>query len=184
MSRRSVATVTDRRPEQGDVEALLEAAVRAPTHHLTEPWRFIVLAGPELGALGEVMGRRIRRERPGDPRIEERVAAEASRPLRAPVIVTVVYTPSDHPKAIENEDRYAVGAAMQNLLLAAAARGLGAFLRTGPAATDPEVAEFLGLGGGEEVAGFIYLGYPASEEQPPPKPRTHPAERTIWRGWA
>jgi nitroreductase len=45
------------------------------------------------------------------------------------------------------------------------------------------VAEHLGLAPGEEVAGFIYLGHPAQEDPPPPKPRTGAAERTIWKGW-
>jgi nitroreductase len=183
MTRRSIGAVTDARPERADIEALLDAAVRAPTHHLTEPWRFIVLAGPARQELGEVMGRRVCRELAGDPRLEERVRFEESRPLRAPVILTVVYTPSSHPKAIENEDRYAMGAAMQNVLLAAHARGLAGFLQTGPAAGDPAVAKHLGLAPGEEIAGFIYLGHPAPENPPPPKPRTAPADRTIWKGW-
>jgi nitroreductase len=183
MSRRSIGAVTDEQPERADIEALLDAAVRAPTHHLTEPWRFIVLAGDARRELGEVMGRRVRRELAGDPRLEEKVQFEEGRPLRAPVILTAVYTPSSHPKAVENEDRYSVGAAMENVLVAAHARGLAGFLRTGPAATDPAVAEHLGLAPGEEVAGFIYLGYPAQEDPPPPKPRTQAAERTIWKGW-
>jgi nitroreductase len=183
MSRRSIGAVTDERPKRADIEALLDAAVRAPTHHLTEPWRFIVLAGPARQQLGEVMGRRVRKELAGDPRLEEKVRFEEGRPLRAPVVLTAVYTPSSNPKAIENEDRYAVGAAMQNVLLAAHALGLAGFLRTGPAAGDPAVAEHLGLAPGEEVAGFIYVGYPAEENPPPPKPRTGAAERTVWKGW-
>jgi nitroreductase len=183
MSRRSIGAVTDERPERPDIEALLDAAVRAPNHHLTEPWRFIVLAGTARHELGEVMGRRVRRELPNDPRLEEKVQFEEGRPLRAPVVVTAVYTPSTNPKAVENEDRYSVGAAMQNVLLAAHARGLAGFLRTGAAAADPAVAEHLGLAPGEEVAGFIYLGHPAQEDPPPSKPRTDAAERTTWKGW-
>jgi nitroreductase len=129
------------------------------------------------------MGRRARRELAGDPHLEEKVRFEEARPLRAPVILTAVYTPSTNPKAIAMEDRYSVGAAMQNVLIAAHARGLAGFLRTGPAASDPAVTEHLGLAPGEEIAGFIYLGHPADQEPPPPKPRTEPADRTIWRGW-
>lgn len=182
MTRRSVGKVTERRPPAEEVAALLEAAVRAPNHHLTEPWRFIVLAGEALHRLGEVMAGRVRRESPDDPNLDKKMEFERKRPLRAPVIVTVVYAPSGNPKAVEMEDRYAVGAAMENVLLAAHARGLGAYLRTGPAAADPEVRRFLGLSGGEEVAGFIYAGYPA-ETPPPAPPRTPAAERTTWMGW-
>ena len=186
MNRRSVPTMLDTRPDRADIEALIEAAVMAPSHHMTQPWRFIVLAGHAREALGAVMGDRVRRELAGDPHVEERALAEASRPLRAPVILTVIYTPSDHPKAIENEDRSSVGAAMQNILLAAHERGLATFVRTGPAALDPGVAAHLGLRAGpppEEIAGFIYLGI-AAQEPPPVKRRTHARERTTWRGWA
>jgi nitroreductase len=184
-SRRSVPVMTAERPSRADVEALLEAATMAPTHHMTQPWRFVVVAGEAREALGAVMAERVRRELAGDPHVEERARAEAARPLRAPVVVVVVYRPSDHPKAVENEDRFSVGAAMQNILLAAHARGLATFLRTGPAAADPAVAAHLGLTPGppaEEIAGFIYLGYPA-QEPPPAKARTSAAERTDWLGW-
>lgn len=184
-TRRSVPAVSDRRPERAEVAAILDLAVLAPTHHLTQPWRFIVLTGDALPALGAVMGERIRRETPDDPRLEDKVAAEAARPMRAPVVIVVVYTPSQHPKALQDEDRAGVAAATQNLLLAAHARGLGAFWRTGPAALDPAVAAHLGLAAGpppEEILGFIYLGYPA-QEPPPAKPRASAAERTTWLGW-
>lgn len=190
-SRRSIAAVTGQRPPRSDVEALLQAAVHAPTHHMTQPWRFIVLAGDALAELGAVMGERVRRESPGDPRLEEKVAAEAGRTALAPTIVAVVYTPSTHPKAIAAEDRAAVAAAIQNLLLAAHNRGLATYWRTGPAALDPGVARHLGLNPaapsdpaapGEEIVGFVYLGY-AAQEPPPAKPRVSAADRTTWRGW-
>lgn len=181
-TRRSVSKVLDRRPDKDAVARLLDAAVRAPNHHLTEPWRFIVLAGEALDRLGDVMAERVRSERAGASDLESRIRLERARPRRAPVIVTVVYVPSDNPKAVELEDRHSVGAAMQNILLAAHAEGLGAYLRTGPAATDPAVHRFLGLTAEEQVAGFIYVGYPA-EGIPSPTPRTAAAERTAWQGW-
>lgn len=189
-TRRSVAEVTAERPARADVEAVLAAAVCAPNHFLTQPWRFIVLAGPARPALGAVMGERLRRESPhdpalADPLLEDKVAAEAMRPMRAPVVVVVVYTPSAHPKATPLEDRLAIGAATQNLLLAAHNRGLAAYWRTGPAAVDPAVARHLGLteDPAEEILGFIYLGHPAAAEPPAGKPRVSAAERTDWRGW-
>ena len=37
--------VGEREPSRADIERLLDAAVRAPSHHLTQPWRFYVLTG-------------------------------------------------------------------------------------------------------------------------------------------
>jgi nitroreductase len=176
--------MTPQRPPKEVVTKLLTAAVRAPTHHLTQPWRFIVLTGEGLDRLGEAMAGRVERQYAGTDDLPQRVALEKKRPHRAPVIVAVVYRPSENPKAIEREDRYAVGAAMQNLLLAAHSLGFGAYLRTGPAAEDPGVGEFLGLLAGEEVAGFIYLGYPGEAAEPLPlSERDDATARTTWVGW-
>lgn len=185
MSRRSVAKMSDRRPSREDIEVLLNAAVRAPNHHLTEPWRFVVLTGKALDELGEAMAERVRAQYAGTPDQDQKIELERARPHRAPVILTVVYVQSGHPKAIEREDRYAIGAAMQNILLAAHSRGLAAYLRTGPAAEFEGVAEFLRLKPDEEIAGFIYVGYPAEDAaQTPQARRSDPLDKTEWRGWS
>ena len=179
-----MSKVSEKRPEAALVQRLLDLAVRAPNHHLTEPWRFVVLTGDALKELGEAMAERVKAQYAGEPDVEKRVEVEKSRPFRAPVIIVVLYSPSDNPKAIEVEDRYAVGALMQNLLLAAHASGMGAYLRTGPAAEYPGVHEYLGLRPDEEIAGFIYLGHPEQEPAGELSARTPAGERSEWRGWA
>lgn len=184
MSRRSVAKMTERRPSLAEIDLLLAAAVRAPNHHLTQPWRFVVLTGAALDQLGEAMVARVRTQYAGTAELAQKIELERARPHRAPVILTVIYVASAHPKAIEREDRYSVGAAMQNILLAAHAQGLAAYLRTGPASEFAGVAEFLSLTEAEEVAGFIYLGYTSEDADPAPQSRrTDPSELTEYRGW-
>lgn len=183
-TRRSIGKVSDEPIGREQVTALLEAAVRAPTHHLTEPWRFVVLTGAALDELGAAMAERVSQASAGAEDLEDKVALEKSRPRRAPVIITVVYRPSQNPKAIEVEDRYSVGAAMQNILLLAHAQGMGAYLRTGPASRYKGVAEHLGLSDEEEIAGFIYVGKPLPQDEPAPMSRRTPAsDVTEWRGW-
>ena len=77
-----------------------------------------------------------------------------------------------------------MGAAMQNMLLAAHDMGLGAMLRTGPAAELPEVREYLGVRADEFVAGFVYVGYPlpGNDERPMTRRDNHD-DLTEWRGW-
>lgn len=178
MSRRSVPKVTEREPDRDAVACLLRAAVRAPNHHLTQPWRFIVLKGRALDEFGEAWERGAEREGK-DP------TGLRAKARRAPVIVAVVERPKSHlPKVQEIEEHHATGAALQNILLAAHATGLGAMLRTGPPAHIPEVLEYLGLAEGELVAGYVYLGYPAVDQEGRPMTRrTDPAELTEWRGW-
>jgi nitroreductase len=178
MTRRSVPKVTDQVPSKEAIEKLLEAGVRAPTHHLTQPWRFLVLTGAALDDFGAAW-------QAGTERGGKDGSGIAAKAHRAPVILAVIATPHlNHPKAIEMEEHYATGMAMQNILLAAHDLGLGAMIRTGPAAEMDEVRAALGVEPDERIAGLIYLGYPApGDSDRPMTRRTAAAERTEWRGW-
>ncbi len=135
-SRRSVGRVLPDPLPREDVEALLEAAVSAPNHHLTAPWRFVVLAGDARRELGEAHARAVARAKPDLP--AEGLAKEAGRLERAPVVIAAVVLGSDDPVQAR-EDRDAVAAAIENLLLAAHGSGLGAMWRTGAMVNEPEV---------------------------------------------
>ena len=178
MSRRSVPKTGERIPDRQTITRLIEAAVRAPTHHITQPWRFIVLAGDSLKELGEAWAM-------GVERLGKKTDGLREKPLRAPVVLCVVETPKAHlPKVVEIEEHYSVGAAMQNILLAAHSMGMAAMLRTGATVTLPEVREYLGVTGEELVAGFVYLGYPQEGTDTRPRSRrTDCNELTEWRGW-
>ncbi len=183
MTRRSVGKVKKGRPPRESIERMLDAAVRAPNHHLTEPWRFFVLAGDAREELGKVMADALR-EKLDDPEGEigrTQVAKEAEKPLRAPVLIVVAAKRSDNPKIVPIEDIEATAAAVQNLLLAAHGLGLGAMWRTGDAAQDPLVKKHFGLGEEDHIAGFVYVGYPDVDAGP--SRRAPASEKTEWRGW-
>lgn len=151
------------------VEQLLEAATWAPNHHLTQPWRFVVLTGTAREALGEVLAR----DASLSPAKREVIR---QKPLRAPVLVAVAIEPD--PQRPPLDEIAAGAAAVQNLLLAAHALGLGAIWRSGRAIDDPAVKAFLGLSERAILLGFVYLGYPALVPSPPP--RRPVAELTVW----
>lgn len=178
--RRSVARVRPDPIPRELVEELLAAGLRAPNHHLTGPWRFVVLAGAARAELGEAHLRAALRERPDLP--PEGRAKEAGRLERAPVVIACCAVGAEDPVRAR-EDRDAVAAAIENILLAAHARGLGAMWRTGAMVDEPEVRDALGLGPMDAVVGFVHLGLPAE----PPAPRAGPPPRldqtVAWRGW-
>lgn len=182
-TRRSVGKLRPDRPPRDLIERLLEAAIRAPNHFRTQPWRFFVVAGAARVELGQVMARSLgsRLQDPDDPAVRAQLEREAAKPLRAPVIVVVAVEPSKDPRVVEIEEVEAGAAAVENLLLAAHALGLGAQWRTGEAAYDPEVKRFLGLSASTHLIGFVYLGYPDSEGRP--SGREPSAAKTEWLGW-
>ena len=43
--RRSIGKVQPERPSREAIDLILEAGTWAPCHHVTEPWKFVVIAG-------------------------------------------------------------------------------------------------------------------------------------------
>ncbi|HSK87055.1 MAG TPA: nitroreductase [Anaerolineales bacterium] len=158
------------------IEKLLDAAVQAPNHYKVRPWRFIVLTGEGRNKLGDVMCASQQERHPEFP--QEAFDKTRSLPLRAPVVIAVGVDQPGEVKVLEIENICAAAAAIQNLLLAAHAMGLGAKWRTGEWARDAKVKEFLGFESDQYVIGFIYIGYPEFVAEPPARPSFE--DRTIW----
>ncbi len=178
-SRRSIRKMRlDLSPTREQVTEIIEAATWAPNHHLTEPWRFIVIAGEERRRLGEALAEAMVLVFPDTPK--EKLELERTKPLSAPVILTVVSAVRVGPKILEQEELIAAGAALQNVLLAAQALGLSTMVRTGAHSYSERMRRFLELREDESLVGMVYLGY-GSEPQPIGK-RTDLQEKTVWRG--
>jgi nitroreductase len=161
-SRRSVPRVRPDEVPRHLVEEILAAAVTAPNHRLTRPWRFIVLAGAARREIGEAHLRAVLVTTPDlGPERRER---EASRLERAPVVIACVARSAvDADEITRREDRDAVAAAIQNVLLAAHGRGLGAMWRTGAIVDEVDVHQALALERGDAIVAFVYVGWPAGD---------------------
>jgi nitroreductase len=158
-NRRSVKRVSDDPPPETLIRTILEAATWAPNHHLTEPWRFTVLRGDARLRLGEAMGAAAAAREEDPDRAELARSRMVTKPLRAPWVIAVACEPSERESVPEIEEIAAVSAAIQNMLLAAEAIGLGAIWRTGWVTYTDEVRSFLELSDAATVLGFIYVGY-------------------------
>lgn len=165
------------------VEELLEAATWAPNHHLNEPWAFFVLTGDARFGFGEAMAEDMLHghDRHSD-QAHSIMEAQRQKACRSPVIVVAASEPARGPKVVEIENVAAVACGVQNLLLAAHARGLATKWSTGPSARSEHVKRFFGLTSEHELVGFVYLGYPADERTA--RPRVGHRERAVWLGWS
>ena len=176
-SRRSVKRFTDRAVTREDIEALLAAAVLAPNHHLTNPWRFYVLGPEARHAYGLALGDRKARkmEDPEKARATRETVAAEHRAL--PAMIAVAVLTNENPE-IREEDYAATMMAVQTLALAAAERGLGTHIKSGGIMDDPAARAAVGVPEGQRIVAVVNVGEPA--ELPPPKPRTPAAELTVW----
>ncbi len=180
-TRRSVRSMKEEKPPKELIEQVIEAGTWAPNHHLTEPWRFVVISGDERRKLGETMENALRETiKRDEPRRDEILRAEREKTLAAPVIVAVISSPSVGEKVVKQEEVIAMGAAVQNMLLAAHSLGLGAMIRTGRHSYSQPVRSYLDLNERESLAGLVYLGYQA---EPPRPTRRSPLDLKVsWRG--
>ncbi len=177
--RRSVREFTAAALPEGDLRAALEAAVWAPNHRRTEPWRFVFARGEAQRNLAACAGRlkqasHPRPESPEAASVGERARAEMEN--AAALLVVVQRVASD--RFIAEEDYAACVLAADHALLALWARGIGGRWNTGGVTRDAEAHRILGIEAGERLVVLCPLGVPA---QVPPRPAPQAAaDRTTW----
>ena len=178
-ARTSTRAFEDRPVPRAVLERLLASAVRAPNHKLTEPWRFAVLTGTSAARFAELRRahRATRFPDPDSPEAAKAIDKTYREALGTPAFVLVSAAVSDD--AVRREEDYAsVMMAVQNLMIAATAEGVGSYLRTGGILEDAGVKELVQLPAGHRLVAVVSLGYPAAPQQA--KQRSDPAGKTLW----
>jgi nitroreductase len=159
------------------IERLLELAVLAPNHRMTQPLEFRVLGDVAKRAYAEALAAR------KTARIDDASTAVAvrekllTRTIAVPAMIGVLVALDEDPE-IREEDYATAFMAIQNLALAAVEMGLGTHIKTGAVMDEPGLREALEVGDARRLAAIVFLGDPA--ELPSPKPRDPAAERTRW----
>lgn len=171
--RRSIGRLTEPGPSDSELDTMLRAAAAAPDHGELRPWRFVVLRGEAKEAFGEVLAEAyLRRAAAAGLRPEPaKLAKERTKLNRAPLVVIVGAVHVHDDKIGWADQLGSAHAAAQNLLLAATALGYGSMWRTGDPVVDTHVKAAVGLGAGDAITGFLYVGTPhAGSEKPPHDP--------------
>jgi len=150
------------------VERLCRLASWAPNHHRTLPWRFCAVTGDGRRALGEALARDVAETGEDNP---AKIAKARTKYTRAPVVLVVAAAAGPDPiTTLENRD--AVAAAIQTLLLGATAAGLATLWSSGAATRSARVAGVCGFDPADAVVGLVYVGWPIAgvrvSERPSP----------------
>ena len=145
---------------------ILDSVRWAPNHRLTEPWRIVIIGTQSRGTLADALA--IQTVSSHDPSVIAKARDEARRKvMSSPVLLAVTCRMAENP-AQQAEDLAAVCAAVQNLQLAAWGEGIGTHWNTGRVTRLPETSALLELSDrGEQLVGFLYLGYPAHVPETP-----------------
>ncbi|MDW7694391.1 nitroreductase [Flammeovirgaceae bacterium SG7u.111] len=144
------------------IEQLLENANWAPTHGLTEPWRFFVFSGEGLKKLGEFQSD-LYKKLSGDDFDEKKYEKLRYKPLKASHVIAIAMERQESGKIPEIEEIEAVACAVQNIYLSATAYGLGGYWGSGGITYKEEAKGFFGLGENDKLLGFFYLGIPTKK---------------------
>jgi len=159
------------------VHQILENANWAPTHKLTEPWRFVVFTGKGLEKLARFQGEIYKKvTQANNSYKEDRYQNLITKPMQSSHIIAVGMKRDQKRSVPEIEEVGAVFCAIQNMYLTATAYGVGAYLSTGGITYFEEAKEFFGLEPDDKLIGFFHLGMPKIDH---PKSNRKPVEAKV-----
>jgi len=154
---------SSRKVQRDMVENILNNAIWAPSHGLTQPWRFKVFMDGGLDKLKAFLPELYKATTPAElfnPKKQEKLQL---RPSQSSVIIAVCMEREAAERIPEIEEIQAVACAVQNMYLTCTAYGIGGFWSSPKFIYTPEMNAFLGLGEKDKCLGLFYMGYPAGE---------------------
>ena len=172
--RRMAWEFQDRSVPRDVLSRMLETAVWAPNHRLTEPWRFFILErGTAMHDQVAGMAHDFALQRSGNA---QRAEATRDSLLKTPVIIYMYSTPGRDDEGTR-ENYASVCCAAQNIALAGVAEGLAVTWETGGPTRHPDLARTLGAEDDWALATMLSIGYPAED---PPSRRTPVSNFVTW----
>ncbi len=176
LNRRSCHKLMAPGPGADALELILRAALRAPDFLRLRPFRFLVARDGGLDRLGQAM----QRAAIAAGKDEATVARAPDMPRRAPLLITVVFSPKPSETVPLFDQELCAGSAVLMMQMAARAQGFGAVWRSGWLMFDPGFHRELGLAAQERIAGFLYIGTPAHPEPARSRPDEDLSAFTSW----
>ncbi|MBN1857858.1 nitroreductase family protein [Candidatus Bipolaricaulota bacterium] len=180
-SRRSIRRFTTDLVERSMIEQLLDAAVLAPSAKNSQPWRFTVVMESRREEMLAVIHRGIANRQTEGEDIGT-ILSTIKAMEQAPVTIFIHNTDGIHPWKARGEHEswwdlatvQSVGAAIENMLLAATDLGLGSLWIADVWDAYPEINEWLGVD--TQLVAAVSLGY---ADVSPSTPKRKPMDEVV-----
>jgi nitroreductase len=158
------------------VATILENANWAPSHKMTQPWRFKVMKGASQKRFGEFMSEKYRSLEPRERFSIAKYEKLKMNPQRAGALIAICLHRDPKERVPEWEETASVAMAVQNMWLTAHGLGIGSYWST-PALIN-YFGEFSPLEENEKCIGLFYMGYYKPSKMVPP--RMPISEKVSW----
>lgn len=165
--------------DSGSMDKLLQAANWAPTHGLTEPWRFVIFDGQGIQRFCRDHAELYKANTEPDRFMQASYDKLKNQGDNASHIIAVFSKRGPKANITELEEICATAAAVQNMLLTAEDLGIASFWSTGGQILKPAMKQYFQLKDEDQIIGLIYLGY---SDQPKSEGRrlTPLEEKVMW----
>lgn len=155
-------TFSDRKVHKEQVETILNNALWAPTHGMTQPWRFKVYMNEAKKGLSDELVKAYS-DKMGSDALDQKKDRIALRVEKSSAVIAICMQKDPDQRIPEIEEVEAVACAVQNMYLTCTAWGLGGFWSTPKFIYDNAMDSFLKLENDQVCLGFFYIGYPGEE---------------------
>lgn len=157
------------------IKQILDSANYAPTHKLTQPWRFIVFRNEGKAKLGQELARLYKETTPANQFLQKKYDSILEKAGQASCIITL-NAALNSDKVPEWEELAALACAVQNMALTAEALNVGAYWSSPGMIAD--LKDYLNLGEQEKCFGLFYMGY--HNEEPREAQRSPIEDKIKW----
>ncbi len=146
------------------IEAILDSARYAPTHRLTQPWRFTVFSGAGRLVFATAWAEAYK-QHAGDAFAQTQYDKMMAKPLSCSHIISIGM--KRHHIVPEFEEIAAVSCAVQNMMISASDLGVGGYWSTGGYPFFEDFKHFFQLEDDDRLLGFLMMGVPKKLPLPP-----------------
>ena len=147
------------------IQRIISVAQWAPNHKRTWPLRIAVITGDSRSTLGNTIADAMAAQ--GDEAMK--VTKTRGKFMRTPIVM-VIAAAIGHSDNETEENKYAVAAGIQNMLLMAESFGLAALWGSPAKGANDAITTLCSMKLTDHVMGIVYLGWPTQSLAAPDRP--------------